>query len=184
MGFGLHCQVLFQSLKPEVPCGYCTSSLKKRQLVSKPVGVVVVLSIKLWNPNWSLSCLESRPYCGGWRDLLGLHMVIYNALFFYIPLGKLKNFNKAINRSNLANCHQQKLLSRCTSPRQGVFPGNPKDFVWEDWGTLGNIRGITTPPPETGSDDESAQLSQLLLDFVDLGYLWPRTYSESLRMRS
>ena len=24
--------------------------------------------------------------------------------------------------------------------------GNPKDSVWEDWGTLGKIRGITTPP--------------------------------------
>ena len=28
----------------------------------------------------------------------------------------------------------------------GVFLGNPKDSVWEDWGTLGKIRGITTPP--------------------------------------
>ena len=23
---------------------------------------------------------------------------------------------------------------------EGVFLGNPKDSVWEDWGTLGNIR--------------------------------------------
>ena len=23
--------------------------------------------------------------------------------------------------------------------------GNPKDSVWEDWGTLGKIRGITNP---------------------------------------
>ena len=43
MGFGLHCQVLFQNLKPEVP-----SSLKKRQLVSKPVGVVVVFIHKTY----------------------------------------------------------------------------------------------------------------------------------------
>ena len=27
---------------------------------------------------------------------------------------------------------------------EGVFLGNPEDSVWEDWGTLGNIRGITT----------------------------------------
>ena len=27
---------------------------------------------------------------------------------------------------------------------EGVFLGNPKDSVWEDWGTLGKIRGITT----------------------------------------
>ena len=27
---------------------------------------------------------------------------------------------------------------------EGVFLGNPKDSVWEDWGTLGNIR--ETPP--------------------------------------
>ena len=26
--------------------------------------------------------------------------------------------------------------------------GNPKDSVWEDWGTLGKIREITTPPEE------------------------------------
>ncbi len=25
--------------------------------------------------------------------------------------------------------------------------GNPKDSVWEDWGTLGKIRGITNHPP-------------------------------------
>ena len=24
---------------------------------------------------------------------------------------------------------------------EGVFLGNPKDSVWEGWGTLGNIRG-------------------------------------------
>ena len=23
---------------------------------------------------------------------------------------------------------------------EGVFLGNPKDSVWEDWGTLGNLR--------------------------------------------
>ena len=23
---------------------------------------------------------------------------------------------------------------------EGVFLGNPRDSVWEDWGTLGNIR--------------------------------------------
>ena len=28
---------------------------------------------------------------------------------------------------------------------EGVFLGNRKDSVWEDWGTLGKIRGITTP---------------------------------------
>ena len=28
---------------------------------------------------------------------------------------------------------------------EGVFLGNLKDSVWEDWGTLGKIRGITTP---------------------------------------
>ena len=26
---------------------------------------------------------------------------------------------------------------------EGVFLGNPEDSVWEDWGTLGKIRGIT-----------------------------------------
>ena len=25
--------------------------------------------------------------------------------------------------------------------------GNPEDSVWEDWGRLGKIRGITTPNP-------------------------------------
>ena len=41
---------------------------------------------------------------------------------------------------------------------EGVFLGNPKDSVWEDWGTLGKIRGITTPGPlrillvNTGTD--------------------------------
>ena len=29
--------------------------------------------------------------------------------------------------------------------RGGVFLGNPKDSVWEDRGTLGKTRGITTP---------------------------------------
>ena len=29
---------------------------------------------------------------------------------------------------------------------QGVFLGKPEDSGWEDWGTLGKIRGITTPP--------------------------------------
>ena len=29
--------------------------------------------------------------------------------------------------------------------RGGVFLTNPKDSVWKDWGTLGKIRGITTP---------------------------------------
>ena len=28
---------------------------------------------------------------------------------------------------------------------EGVFLGNPKHSVWEDWSTLGKIRGITTP---------------------------------------
>ena len=28
----------------------------------------------------------------------------------------------------------------------GCSWGNPKDSVWEDWGTLGKIRGITPPP--------------------------------------
>ena len=32
---------------------------------------------------------------------------------------------------------------------EGVFLGNPKDSGREDWGTLGNIRGITTPPLKT-----------------------------------
>ena len=27
-----------------------------------------------------------------------------------------------------------------------MFLGNPKDSVWEDWGTLGKIREITAPP--------------------------------------
>ena len=31
-------------------------------------------------------------------------------------------------------------------PFGGCSWGNPKDSVWEDWGTLGKIRGITTPP--------------------------------------
>ena len=30
---------------------------------------------------------------------------------------------------------------------RGVFLGNPKDSVWEDWGTLRKIRGITTRDP-------------------------------------
>ena len=30
-------------------------------------------------------------------------------------------------------------------PGEGVFLGKRKDSVWEDWGTLGKIRGITTP---------------------------------------
>ena len=34
-------------------------------------------------------------------------------------------------------------------PRGGVFLGNPKHFGREDWGTLGKIRGITTPPEES-----------------------------------
>ena len=28
-----------------------------------------------------------------------------------------------------------------------MFLGNPKDSVWEDWGTLRNLRGLTTPGP-------------------------------------
>ena len=28
-----------------------------------------------------------------------------------------------------------------------MFLGNPEDSVWEDWGTLGKIRGITIPDP-------------------------------------
>ena len=28
-----------------------------------------------------------------------------------------------------------------------MFLGNPKDSGWEDWGTLGKIRGIITPGP-------------------------------------
>ena len=28
---------------------------------------------------------------------------------------------------------------------EGVFLGKPEDSVWEDWGILGKIRGITTP---------------------------------------
>ena len=34
---------------------------------------------------------------------------------------------------------------------EGVFLGNPKDSVWEDWGTLGNIRedyGNHDPPKQ------------------------------------
>ena len=31
---------------------------------------------------------------------------------------------------------------------EGVLLGNPKDSVWEDWGTLGKIGEITTPPEE------------------------------------
>ena len=33
---------------------------------------------------------------------------------------------------------------------EGMFLGNPKDSVWEDWGTLGNIREpppLGSPPP-------------------------------------
>ncbi len=30
--------------------------------------------------------------------------------------------------------------------QDGVFLGNPEDSAWEDWGTVGKIRGITTPP--------------------------------------
>ena len=34
---------------------------------------------------------------------------------------------------------------------EGVFLGNPKDSVWEDWGSLGNIRETPPlgPPPLT-----------------------------------
>ena len=32
-----------------------------------------------------------------------------------------------------------------------VFLGNPKDSGREDWGTLGKIRGISTPGPWTES---------------------------------
>ena len=35
---------------------------------------------------------------------------------------------------------------RLGSQGEGVFLGNPEDCVWEDWGTLGKIREITTPP--------------------------------------
>ena len=37
------------------------------------------------------------------------------------------------------------VLKRGVSNGKGVFLGNPKDSGQEDWGTLGNIRGITTP---------------------------------------
>ena len=30
---------------------------------------------------------------------------------------------------------------------EGVFLGNPKDSVWEDWGTLGNPLPLGGPPP-------------------------------------
>ena len=34
-------------------------------------------------------------------------------------------------------------------PRGGGVPGEPfSDSVWEDWGTLGKIRGITTRDPK------------------------------------
>ena len=78
MGFGLHCQVLFQNrFKPEVPCGYCKSSLKKRQLVSKPVGVVVVLSIRIMEAKLILVLLRKptllwrmkRPSWSSYGDL-------------------------------------------------------------------------------------------------------------------
>ena len=32
---------------------------------------------------------------------------------------------------------------------KGVFRGKPKDSVWEDWGTLGKIKEITTAPEES-----------------------------------
>ena len=33
--------------------------------------------------------------------------------------------------------------------------GNPEDSVWEDWGTLGKIRGIATPPGQNPITQES-----------------------------
>ena len=36
--------------------------------------------------------------------------------------------------------------------REGVFLGNHEDSVWEHWGTLGKIRGITTPPKNPIND--------------------------------
>ena len=35
---------------------------------------------------------------------------------------------------------------RVLKGHRGGTQGNVKDSVWEDWGTLGKIRGITTPP--------------------------------------
>ena len=59
-----------------------------------------------------------------------------------------------------ANLHRPKASSAriCQSCRvlkgpggcvqgEGVFLGNHKNCVWEDWGTLGKIRGITTRDP-------------------------------------
>ena len=48
--------------------------------------------------------------------------------------------------SPLPNIHCR-VLKGGVSKGEGVFLGNPEDSVWEDWGTLGKIRGITTRDP-------------------------------------
>ena len=61
-------------------------------------------------------------------------------------------------RSLLASCRFRFLGQRRFQHRKGqskgewVFLGNPKDSVWEDWGTLGKIFRESPPhPPETES---------------------------------
>ena len=52
------------------------------------------------------------------------------------------------------------------------YLGNPKDSVWEDWGTLGKIRGITTPPLRILLNGRFSQdLDQILPHLVDEGVL-------------
>ena len=48
----------------------------------------------------------------------------------------------------------------------GVFLGNPKDSGREDWGTLGKIRGITTPGPLRSSEDQPPHHTGCHLIFV------------------
>ncbi len=74
-------------------------------------------------------------------------------MYFWPRAGLLGSYSEGMNfwaknlKTSVKTSCTQLVFHVCWVLFRGKCPkGNPKDSVWEDWGTLGKIRGITTPP--------------------------------------
>ena len=117
------------------------------------VSVMYIYIYSLGTGNYSLFSPKNSRFIGTWphQGLGGWEPTNHRRIWNHAALGKsCYNWCGTTIGTEIEKKKQYTIIGFLRVPGclrgGGVFLGNPEDSVWEDWGTLGKIKGITTAP--------------------------------------
>ena len=100
--------------------------------------------VALWSESSPKNVSTLRSYLETWNCLL--RMFVYSGILVPIKIPLKKHVHVSIYVTFGVNIHADVFLGFIASSFKPWNRGTLRIPFWEDWGTLGKIREITTPP--------------------------------------